>query len=464
MHELSTRRAFLATTAAVAVAGCTGRDVGESTTRATERSESGATETPASGATETPEYEFDLDHDETTWAGYDPDWSGRTDPPLPATVEPEVLVENLEIPWDLSFAPTGELFITERTGRVLRFESGEVSEVTAPDGVLDAEAMPTDTDERTWFIEGGEGGMLGVAVHPAYPDAPYVYAYYTSQPEGEPKTNRVVRFDVTADDPAATEQVLVDGIPGDAIHNGGRIAFGPANYLWVTVGDAGEKQLAQDPDALPGSVLRLTPDGDPHPDNPEEGDPRVFTYGHRNPQGIAWLPDARPVVTEHGPSGRDETNLLRAGDNYGWPEIRTAEEYAADDEYAHPLTNTGEESWGICGCTFYTGDRVPEWTNRLVVGTLIGMHVNLVTLNREGEQPPRDDGAQAFAQDWYDDALAATSHRTLEDVLGRVRHVEQGPDGHLYAITSNRDGRPTAEEPFPKERDDVLVRLRATDG
>ncbi|USZ69364.1 PQQ-dependent sugar dehydrogenase [Halorussus salilacus] len=435
----TSRRHFLAAAGATALAGCGKVEVGEPT----------------------PEYDYEVTHDETEWERYDPDWEGPTDPPLPADVEVEVLVENLEIPWDLSFAPTGELFVTERTGRVHEFDGGDLQRIAAPDSVIDAEALSPGPDDEphweTWFVEGGEGGMLGVAVHPEYPDAPFVYVYFTAETD-DGTVNRVVRYDIDADDPADTAEVLVDDIPADTVHNGGRIAFGPANYLWVTVGDAGDPDLAQDPDALPGSVLRLTPDGEPHPDNPDAGDPRVFTYGHRNPQGIAWLPDARPLVTEHGPDGRDEVNLLRAGENYGWPEVRTREEYSEDDAYAHPLVNTAEESWGICGCVFYTGETVPEWTNRLVVGTLIGQHVNVVTLNREGEGPPRDGDAEAYDDSWYDDALAATSHRTFEDVLGRVRHVEQGPDGHLYAITSNRDGRPRGDT-FPRERDDVLVRL-----
>jgi glucose/arabinose dehydrogenase len=454
MNEFpTTRRTFLAAAGASALAGCGRVEVGDGSS---DPASDGSG--PNDDGTTTPKYDYELTHDETAWAGYDPEWQGPTDSPLSAEVEPAVLVENLEIPWDLAFAPDGDLFLTERTGRILRFESGDVREVAAPGGVLDAEAMAPGSDEKSWFISGGEGGMLGIAVHPAYPDAPFVYAYYTTDPEDEPKTNRVVRFDVTAEDPDETETVLLDGIPGDAIHNGGRIAFGPANYLWVTVGDAGERDLAQDPDALPGSVLRLAPDGDAAPGNPGVGDPRIYTYGHRNPQGITWLPDARPVITEHGPDGYDEVNRLRAGANYGWPDVRFHDEYAADGDRSHPLVNTGEESWGICGCTFYTGDSVPKWSNRLLVGTLIGQHVNLVTLNRDGETPPRDEAAQSFDDPWYDDALTATSHRTLADVLGRVRHVEQGPDGDLYAITSNRDGRPRGEE-FPRERDDVLVRL-----
>ncbi|WP_132056928.1 PQQ-dependent sugar dehydrogenase [Halorussus amylolyticus] len=440
----ATRRQFLAVAGAAALAGCGKVEIEDGTT--------------------TPEYDYEVTHDETTWEDYDPDWAGPTDPPLPAAVEPEVLVENLEIPWDLAFAPSGELFVTERTGRVLEFDGDDLQTVTEPDSIIDAEAFPPGPDDEehweTWFVEGGEGGMLGVAVHPEYPAPPYVYVYFTAETD-DGKVNRIVRYDVDADDPAETAETILDDVPADTVHNGGRIAFGPANYLWVTVGDAGEADLAQDPDSLPGSVLRLTPDGDPHPDNPDVGDPRVFTYGHRNPQGITWLPDARPLITEHGPDGHDEVNLLRAGENYGWPEVRFPDEYAAADEYAHPLANTGEESWGICGCVFYTGESVPEWTNRLVVGTLIGQHVNLVTLNRDGETPPRDDDAQVFDDAWYDDALAATSHRTFEDVLGRVRHVEQGPDGDLYAITSNRDGRPRGDR-FPRKRDDALVRLRLT--
>lgn len=414
--------------------------------------------------------EYELNHTAAEWSRYDPEWessheSSRTSP-LDVSVTPEVLVENLEIPWDLSFAPNGELFVTERTGRVRRFDGDGLETVAAPDAVIDAEAMAPGPDDRphweTWFVEGGEGGMLGVAVHPKYPTAPYLFVYFTAETD-DGKVNRVVRYDATADDPASTGRVVVDGIPAGGVHNGGRIAFGPENYLWITTGDAGRGDLAQDTSSLAGSVLRVNAAGDPAPDNPDlpgdETDARIYTYGHRNPQCITWLPDATPVVTEHGPDGHDEVNLLVPGENYGWPEARTREEYAGTD-FRRPLVNT-PESWGPAGGVFYTGDAIPAWRNRLVFGSLIGQRVNVVTLAEETRNLPAvgdDDRGMAFDADWLDSEYAATAHWTLTDVLGRVRHVEQGPDGLLYAVTSNRDGRPKGDR-FPRQRDDVLVRL-----
>lgn len=442
------RRAILAASAA-ALAGC----------GTAPRAPASSDTTPGSGG-----YDLSVSHDLGDWAGYDPEWAAPTDSPLAGERTPSVLVENLEIPWDLSFAPNGELFISERTGRVLRFEAGEVSPVVEPADVIDAGSIEPGTRERSWWVEGGEGGLLGVAAHPGYPDPPVVYVYYTRQ-EGEnreDRVNRVAAFDVSAADPGADPMVLVDGIPGSIIHNGGRITFGPENYLWITTGDGGEGANSQDTTSLGGKVLRVTPAGEPAPDNPDLGadaDPRIFSYGHRNPQGIAWLPDATPVVTEHGPGGHDEVNVLRRGANYGWPEARRREAYAGTD-YQRPVANTGNRTWAPTGCCFYTGDAVPEWRNRLLVGALHGQHVNVLTISEPGaDLPPLEGESRRFDADWLDDRFVATSHRTFVNELGRVRHVEQGPDGALYMITSNRDGR--AEGPFPRERDDVLVRIDA---
>jgi glucose/arabinose dehydrogenase len=439
---LSTRRQFLAAVGAVGLAGC-GRV-----------SEQEAT------------LEYELNHTAEEWSRYDSEWESPTNSPLSVSLEPEVLVENLEIPWDIAFASTGELFVTERTGRVHKFDDGELRTVATPDSVIDAEALPPGPDDKefweTWFVEGGEGGMLGIAVHPKYPDASYIYVYFTAETD-DGKRNRVVRCDADAEDTAESEEIIADDIPAGGVHNGGRIAFGPENYLWITTGDAGEGDLAQDTSSPAGSVLRVDAAGDPAPDNPdlpgEDADARIYTYGHRNPQCITWLPDATPVVTEHGPDGHDEVNRLVPGENYGWPEARKGGEYEASSEFKRPLVNTSE-SWGPSGGVFYTGDAIPEWRNRLVFGSLIGQRVNVVTLAEESaDLPPVGDKGTRFDAAWYDDAYAATAHWTLtDDVLGRVRHVEQGPDGDLYAITSNRDGRPKGET-LPRQRDDVLVRL-----
>lgn len=398
---------------------------------------------------------------------YDPDWAAPTTSPLAADVSPTVLVDNLEIPWDLDFTPDGDVFITERVGRVRRFSGDELSTLVEPSGVIDARSVPPGDTDQQWWIRGGEGGVLGIAVHPTYPEPPYLYVYYTAKTWfGLGRENRLVRFDAEADDPAATETVLLDGIPAGKSHNGGRLTFGPENYLWVTTGDAelGERTRAhaQDLGSLAGKVLRLRPDGTAAPGNPDLGqdaDPRLYTYGHRNPQGIAWLPDGTVVVTEHGPGGFDEVNRLEPGANYGWPDVRHGDEYRDRPDVHRPVLSTRWNTWAPAGAVFYDGDAVPPWRNRLVVGGLVSQQVIVVTLARSGDTlPPTDaDGATRHDAEWYEAAFTATSHPTLQDVLGRVRHVTQSPDGDLYAITSNRDGR--ARGPFPRERDDVLVRL-----
>ncbi|MFB6243468.1 MAG: sorbosone dehydrogenase family protein [Halobaculum sp.] len=404
-----------------------------------------------------PEYDTSLDHDVTAWDGYDTSWEPPTD--APGEVEVETLVENLEIAWDIAFTPNGEAFVTERTGRLLRYREGEVVNVTQPTDAIDAGSIPPGSDESSWWVKGGEGGTLGTTVHPNYPDVPLVYVYYTIKVGPEEKRNRVAYFDVSADDPGRHYRVLAE-LPAGKFHNGGRITFGPDNYLWVTTGETGTPQKSQDPDWLGGKILRLTPEGEPAPDNPDidGGDPRVYTWGHRNPQGIVWLPDGTAVIDEHG-GGPDEVNVLTPGANYGWPTARQPEEYRNNDFHVPVTSTVFEETWAPSGSLFYTGDAVPSWQNRMLVGCLASQEVTTVTFTRpDGELPPLGDTGTRHDADWLDDRFTATTHDRLTDVLGRVRHLEQGPDGELYAVTSNRDGR--AGEQFPTERDDRLVRLR----
>lgn len=379
------------------------------------------------------------------------DWTAPTDAPGPITRN--VLVENLEVPWDIAVAGNGDLFITERVGRVTRFTGDEVESVLAPEAAIDAGSLEPGSDERPWWVKGGEGGTLGVAVHPDYPDVPSLFVYYTTKP-GDDRFNRVSRFDLGADQPAET--VLIDRMPANKFHNGGRLTFGPDGYLWVTTGDAGQKSLSQDTSSTAGKVLRITVNGEPAPDNPSMGDPRVFTYGHRNSQGVAWTPDGTVLCTEHGPSGKDELNRLEPGRNYGWPNVRAGSAYPDSDAHP-PLANTGGDTWAPTGTQFYSGDALPSWQNRLLIGGLISQQVIVATLTPEGEELPPAETARRFDAEWTDDAYTVTAHTFLEDELGRVRHLEQGPNGGVYAITSNRDGR--AKDGFPRDRDDVLVRL-----
>ena len=440
--RLPRRRFLLAVGAAATTAGCLGE------------------ESPPASGPEPVDSAFDLavDHDIGSWDRYDPGWAGPETSPLGAEFEVETLVEGLEIPWDTAFAPDGTCFVSERVGRVGRYDpgSGGFETVLEPEAVTEQASSVAPGEDGDWWDGGGEGGLLGIALHPNYPDVPVLYGFYTYG--SEDLRNRLSLFEL-GDDPEET--VVVDGLPGEDYHNGARLAFGPRNYLWVTTGDAGTEAASADPDSLAGKVLRLKPDGTAPADNPDVGDPRVYSYGHRNPQAMAFLPDGTPIVTEHGPSARDEVVVVERGRDHGWPEVRSG---GADDQYgrygdsdgvASPLVNTGsEETWAPSGGVFYTGEAVPALRNRLLVGGLRSQ--TLFSISVHGGDAP-DIGGTRYDDRWLHPDYESVAHDLLADELGRIRHVEQGPDGGLYAITSNRDGR--ANAPFPVEGDDRLVRI-----
>jgi glucose/arabinose dehydrogenase len=380
-----------------------------------------------------------------------PTWEPASGSPRDAEVAAVTAVRNLSVPWDLAFAD-GDAYLTERTGPLLRFDAATLRDgtdepVETATTVLRGSELPDRTGP-------GEGGTLGVAIHPDYPDPRVVFVYYTA---ADDLRNRVVRYDIDADELTT----VVDGIPAAKWHNGGRITVGPEGHLWVLTGDAREGARAQDPESLAGGVLRVTLEGEPAPDNPDFGagaDPRLYTVGHRNPQGISFTSDGEPLLAEHGPSARDEVSALRPGHNYGWNVSRgdggiRYESYADNEAFTPPLVNTGEATWAPSGTTFYTGEAVPAWRNRLFVAGLRSQTLYAVTLSRDGGP----DGGRRFGADWLDDRYTATAHEFYAGEYGRLRHVQQGPDGALYLLTSNRDGRVAQE--FPKETDDRVVRV-----
>jgi glucose/arabinose dehydrogenase len=385
----------------------------------------------------------------------DPTWSSPAGSPVEADVRETTAVGGLEVPWDLTFAGD-DAFLTERTGGVRRFDAAALAtgEGLDPDDATTV-LSATDLPDRTGP---GEGGTLGVAAHPDYPDTPVVFVYYTADDD---LRNRVVRYGLEAGELTA----VVDDIPAARWHNGGRITVGPDDRLWVLTGDAEEKAaVAQDPASLGGAVLRVELDGSAPDDNPDFGegsDPRTFTLGHRNPQGVDFTPDGEPLVTEHGPQGLDEVSALRPGGNYGWDVARGGpwnvqyDDYGDHAAYTPPLTNSGSTTtWAPSGATVYAGDAVPAWRNRLFVAGLRSQTLFCVTLTRDGDGP---DGGTRFDDDWLDDRYVATVHRFYEGEYGRLRHVESGPDGALYLLTSNRDGRVGGE--FPRDDDDRVVRM-----
>ena len=324
------------------------------------------------------------------------------------------VAENLEIPWEIAFAPDGRIFFTERVGNLRVIENGQLN--PEPVAILDVGTV--------------EGGLLGLALDPNFEQNHFLYLYYTYF-EFPFTYNKVVRF-TEKDNSLLDEFILVDKIPGAAIHDGGRLKFGPDEKLYITTGDAGNSSAAQDLNSLSGKILRINPDGTIPSDNPF-ADSMIFSYGHRNPQGLDWDPvTGKLVVTEHGSSAHDEINVVESGKNYGWPKIIGGEH---DPEFVDPIIHTGEDTWAPSGATFYDSKNIPEWTNKYFVATLRGGHLRMLDLNLEENQ-------------------VISSEALFSNTYGRLRDASIGPDGNLYLLTSNRDGRGA-----PAENDDRILKI-----
>ena len=333
----------------------------------------------------------------------------------------EVVATGLEVPWALAFAPDGRIFVTERPGRIRVIENGQLR--PEPVAVLPVAAT-------------GEGGLMGLALDPNFAQNGYLYVMYTYRAEGALR-NRISRLTLWGNT-AGEETILIDGIPGAGIHDGGRLAFGPDGKLYATTGDAAQRELAQRLDSLAGKILRLNPDGSIPADNPFPGS-YVYSYGHRNPQGLAWHPTTGQLYsTEHGPSGEmglcclDELNLIRPGGNYGWPRVTDA---PGDPRFVDPILHSGQDTWAPAGMAFVTGERLAPWKGHLFFGALRGQHLHHVVLSPDGK-------AVIFHEELF------------RGEFGRIRDVVMGPDGALYFTTSNRDGR---GRPMPD--DDRILRI-----
>ena len=333
-------------------------------------------------------------------------------------VRVDVVAENLTVPWAIDWTPDGKILFTERNGNLRIIENEKLIE-----------------KPLLYIGVGGvEGGLLGIAVDPNYSENNYIYLYYTYN-EFLSTKNKVVRY-LISNNTITEDKIIIDGIPGGPFHDGGRIQFGPDGKLYITTGDAGNSDLSQDLNSLGGKILRINSDGTIPDDNPWKNSP-VFSIGHRNPQGLDWDESGMLVITEHGPSGlrgiaHDELNLIIPGKNYGWPDIIGDE---TKEGLQNPIFHTGDDTWAPSGAEFYEGDKIPQWTGKYFVATLRGNHLHLVDLDLKNNK--------------------ILSHEKLfENEFGRLRDVATGPDGFLYLLTSNNDGRG-----LPQSNDDRILRI-----
>jgi glucose/arabinose dehydrogenase len=333
------------------------------------------------------------------------------------------VADGLEHPWSVAFLPGGDALITERPGR-LRIVRG---------GVLDPEPLAGVPE----VYASGQGGLLDVILDPDFASNRLVYLSYAARADGGAGT-RVARARLGDAGLEDLEVIFAAMVTGGGRHFGSRLGFDPDGYLFVTLGERGASERAQDLGSLAGKVVRLHADGSVPAGNPFVGragaGPEIYSYGHRNPQGLAVHPETGRVwVEEHGPRGGDEVNLVAAGVNYGWPVITYGRAYSggaigegsAKEGMAQPV-HYWVPSISPSGMAFYQGDAFPQWQGDLLVGALSGEL--LARLELDGEQ-------------------VAGEERLLDGVLGRIRDVRVGPDGYVYLLTDHANGALLRLEP-----------------
>jgi glucose/arabinose dehydrogenase len=319
------------------------------------------------------------------------------------------IAENLYVPWSMAFLATGDMIVAERNGnlKIIDPKTKEIKSNIEVPGV----------EER------GEGGLVGLTMHPEFQDNSYLYIYYTTQ-SGGTTINKVVRYSFL-NDILTNEKIIVDNIPGGINHNGGRMAFGPDGMLYITTGDAGRESLSQDRNSLAGKILRVNDDGSIPSDNPFGNE--VYALGLRNPQGLVWDDKGNLWLTDHGRSGLvsgyDEINFIEKGLNYGWPIIQgdeTREGMRAPAIHSGPTT-----TWAPAGIAHHNG--------KLYFAGLRGSSLYEVRILNSGK--------------------LGEPKTNFKDQYGRLRDVLI-INNTLYFSTSNRDGRGTV-----RKGDDKIIKF-----
>jgi glucose/arabinose dehydrogenase len=337
------------------------------------------------------------------------------------------VVEALVQPWSIAFLPGGDLLITERPGRLRIVQQGKL--------------LPEPVEGVPKVLHSSQGGLLEVALHPNFASNRLLYLTFSKpSADGKESTTALVRGRFEKDRLTGVEQ-LFESVSQGRGHFGGKIAFDKNGYLFLTLGDRQvppegnlEAHPAQDLSNHHGKMIRLHDDGRVPTDNPfvnrAGAKPEIWSYGHRNIQGIAIHPQTGDVwIDEHGPQGGDELNRVQPGKNYGWPVIGYGVNYRTGLAIHTGTHREGMEqpvhiwvpSIGISGAMVYTGDRFPQWRGNLFVGGMVGEQLARLTL--EGQR--------------------VVNQETLAQRMGRIRDVRQGPDGYIYLVTDDREGKPT---------------------
>ena len=334
------------------------------------------------------------------------------------------LIDGLEHPWAVAFLPSGNLLITERSGRLLWFKNNKLHKVSG---------LPK-------ISVGGQGGLLDVALHPDYlVNKKICFSYSAGDKRNVGTEIACGNFDEAH---LSNLKVIFRAVPKSKknIHFGSRLLFTADGDLYATLGDRGYRFSAQDLGTHPGSVIRIRDDGSTPQDNPfltrTDAQPEIFAYGNRNPQGIAFEPDSDRIwIHEHGPRGGDELNVLSASTNYGWPVISFGSEYMSRKPVGEGTHKFGMQqpvfywipSIAPSGMTFYDGDKFPKWRVNVFIGSL--KFKLLVRLE-------------------LDNGRVVSEERLLENVFGRIRDVREGPDGFLYLLTDEKKGKLIRLEPL----------------
>ena len=347
-------------------------------------------------------------------------------------VSAKVIQRGLTNPWDVAFAPTGQMFVSERPGRVRVYRNGaKGAELLATKTITDVHAE-------------GEAGVMGIAIHRNFTNHRFLYVCASRNDEGR-WLNQVLRYRVRNNWTLVFDRYIIRaGMRAHTVHNGCAVEHGPDGMIWISMGDAARPERAQDPDRLNGKILRVSPGGRVPADNPvwpgHSQPSRVYSIGHRNPQGIAFEPGTgRVYATEHGPERDDEINWIRKGRNYGWPCVTgtnnsylpaTAGCPAGTSAFTRPAWSSEGPTLATSNAVFLHGSRWETWEGHLVVATL---------KERDLRRFSFEDGANRARQRAV----------MFNGSWGRLRSTVLGPGNHLYVTTSNGS-------------DDRVVRIRAS--